>query len=131
MRRQSLRLSEVNDQQITRTMTSPPVRMMLRWSVPPGESRPIASCLQGLMVSTRAEPGCIGCSLSTDMGPQAVIRYTEEWKTEDDLKRQLRSYRFLVIAELMEHASEVPTIEFCLKDTTRGIDYAEEIRNIK
>jgi quinol monooxygenase YgiN len=112
-------------------MTSPPVRMVLRWSVPPGESRPIASCLQGLMVSTRAEPGCVGCSLSTDMGRQAVIRYTEEWMTEDDLKRQLRSDRFSVLAELMEHASEVPTIEFALKGSIRGIDYAEEIRNLK
>ena len=83
------------------------------------------------MVSTRAEPGCVGCSLSTDMGRQVVIRYTEEWKTEDDLKRQLRSDRFVVLAELMEHASEVPTIEFALRDSTRGIEYAEEIRNPK
>lgn len=65
------------------------------------------------------------------MGRQAVICYTEEWKTEDDLNRQLRSDRFSVLAELMEHASEVPTIEFALKDSTRGIEYAEEIRNLK
>jgi hypothetical protein len=71
------------------------------------------------------------CSLSTDMGPQVVIRYTEEWRTEDDLKRQLRSDRFVVLAELMEHASAVPTVEFALRDSTRGIDYAEEIRNLK
>jgi quinol monooxygenase YgiN len=83
------------------------------------------------MVSTRTEPGCVGCSLSTDMGRQALIRYTEEWQTEDDLKRQLRSDRFAVLAELMEHASEVPTIEFALQDSTRGIEYAEEIRNIR
>ena len=65
------------------------------------------------------------------MGRQAVICYTEEWKTEDDLKRQLRSDRFSVLVELMEHSSEVPTIEFALTDSTRGIEYAEEIRNLK
>jgi quinol monooxygenase YgiN len=113
-----------------RNMASAPVRMMLRWSVPPGESRPIVSALQGLMVSTRAEPGCAGCSLTTDFSSQVVINYSEDWNTEDDLKRQLRSHRFTVLAELMEHASERPAVKFALVDSVRGLDYAEEIRGV-
>ena len=111
-------------------MASAQVRMILKWSVPPGELRPIVSALQGLMVSTQAEPGCVGCSLTTDVSSQVVINYSEDWNTEDDLKRQLRSHRFTVLAELMEHASERPAVKFALVDSVRGLDYAEEIRGV-
>jgi quinol monooxygenase YgiN len=104
--------------------------MILKWSVPQGESRHIVSALQGLMLSTRAEPGCAGCSLSTDVHKHAKveIRYIEEWSSEDDLTHRLRSDKFAVLAELMEHASEFPSMEFALPGSTRGVDYAEEIR---
>ena len=82
------------------------------------------------MVSVRAEPGCVGCSLSTDMGSQVNIRYVEDWKTEADLKRQLRSDRFAVLAELVEQASQAPTIEFTLAGSSRGLDYAREVRGL-
>ena len=81
------------------------------------------------MVSTRMEPGCVGCSLSTDMGSRVVIDYVEEWSAEEDLKRQLRSRRFSVLAELMEQSSGHPTVTFALPEATRGLDYAEEVRN--
>ena len=111
-------------------MDNAAVRMTLRWSVLPGEWRPLVSVLQGLMVSTRAEPGCVGCSLSTEMGPRVAVDYVEEWSDEDTLKRQLRSHRFAVLAELMEQASRHPTITFSLRDSTRGLDYAKEARGL-
>ena len=109
-------------------MNSIPARMSLQWSVPSAESRPIVSFLQGLMVSISAEPGCLSCRLCTDVGPATLISYVEEWKSEDDLKRQLKSERFAALAELMEHASQPPSIEFIVGQTSRGSDYAEEIR---
>lgn len=104
------------------------VRMTLIWSVAPAESRAIAAVLQGLMVAARAEPGCLGCSFSTDMDSQVLIRYVEHWKTEADLVRQLRSDRFAVLAELMERASQRPLVEFMFPGATRGLDYVEEVR---
>jgi len=82
------------------------------------------------MLTTRAEPGCVGCSLSTDVHKhgKVEINYLEEWNSEEDLTRRLRSDKFTVLAELMEHASEFPTMEFTLPGATRGADYAEEIR---
>jgi len=102
--------------------------MVLQWSISSAELRPIATFLQGLMVSTSAEPGCVSCRLCTDVGPETAISYVEEWKSEDDLKRQLKSERFAVLAELMEHASQQPSIEFIVGDTSRGPEYAEEVR---
>ena len=72
----------------------------------------------------------MGCSLSTDMRKHknVVIHYTEEWDSEDDLVRMLRSDRFASLAELMERSSEYPTIEFALSGSVRGADYAAEVR---
>jgi quinol monooxygenase YgiN len=102
--------------------------MVLHWPVPSAESRPIASFLQGLMIAASAERGCLGCRLCTDVGAETVISYEEQWQSEDDLKRQLKSERFGVLAELMEHASQPPSIEFVIDGTSRGPDYAEAIR---
>lgn len=96
--------------------------------MPPGESRPIASALQGLMVSIRNEPGSVGCSLTTEMGGNVVISYVENWKTENDLKHQLCSDRFRALFELMEQASQPPAIEFTLREVVRGLDYVNEVR---
>jgi quinol monooxygenase YgiN len=87
-----------------------------------GESRPIASALQELMLSTREEPGCVGCSLSTEMSAHVSVFYVEEWASEADLQRQLRSHRFALLAELMERASQSPTVEFVLPHSIRGLD---------
>ena len=105
-----------------------PLRMTVRWSVSPAESQAIAAVLHGLMATTRAEPGCLGCSLSTEMSASVVLSYVERWHTEGDLIRQLRSDRFAVLAELMEGTSRRPDVEFVLPTATRRLDYAEEVR---
>lgn len=105
--------------------------MTLQWVVPPQESGQIASALHDLMVATRAEPGCLGCHLSTELGERAGLRYMEEWREERDLQRRLRSDRFASLVELVERATERPRIEFELPRGVRGMDYAEEVRSAK
>jgi quinol monooxygenase YgiN len=103
------------------------VRMTLKWHVPAGESAAITAILQRQIMSTRAQRGCARCSLSTAASSRVVVTYTEEWHHEDDLKREIRSPRFAVLTELIEHASRQPTIEFALPGSTRGLDYAREV----
>jgi hypothetical protein len=80
------------------------------------------------MVPNRSRPGCKGCILNVGSGTQqVVITYSEDWKTEEDLKRQLHSHEFGVLVELMERASARPAIEFSLAGPTRGLDYAREV----
>jgi quinol monooxygenase YgiN len=104
------------------------VRMTVRWCVPPGEAQSIAAALHPLMMKTRADPGCTGCSFSTEMGALVVIQYIETWTSETNLRRQVRSDRFARLAELIEHATEDPVIEFLLPGGLRGLEYAEEVR---
>ena len=105
-----------------------PASLSVIWRVPSQTSHGIIDALQHLLPHTRAEPGCEGCQLTTELGEVVVIRYFEKWKSEADLQRQLRSDRFAAIAELMERAAEVPIVEFVLPGKIRQLDYADEVR---
>ena len=105
-----------------------PVRLTVRWKVRPGEVRSIAAALQMLMMQTRSERGCVGCSVSTEMGAQPRIDYVAEWASEPELQRHIASDGFASLAELMEHGTDRPVVTFDLHGITRSLDYAEEVR---
>ena len=109
---------------------SGPVSMSVIWRVPSKQSQSIIGALQLLLPNTRAEPGCDGCQLTTELGEPTVIRYFEKWKSEGDLQRQLRSSRFAALAELLEGATDSPVVEFVLPGRIRHLDYADEVRRV-
>jgi quinol monooxygenase YgiN len=109
-------------------MTPATVSMTMQWLVPLGMSRSVTEALHSLMVAARAEPGFVRCSISTDLSKQVGVRYTEEWASEDHLRRMLQSDHFCTLAELMDEATEPPSITFTLPSGNRGLDYVEEIR---
>jgi quinol monooxygenase YgiN len=108
-------------------MTVPHVRMTIQWLVPVGKTRSMTEALHLLMVSTRAEPGCVACSVAADVAEKGVIRYSEEWSTEDSLQRQFTTDRFKSLIALVEDATEPPVVEFLLPGGTRGLDYVEDV----
>lgn len=109
-------------------MTRGQAHLVLEWNVLPGQSQSIAAALQAVMLATRREAGCLGCAMSTSAAERVTLRYEEDWDTEENLRQQVRSDRFRVLATLVESAMETPRIEFVLPEGTRGIDYATEVR---
>ncbi|HET9234282.1 MAG TPA: antibiotic biosynthesis monooxygenase, partial [Candidatus Eisenbacteria bacterium] len=97
------------------------------WCVPAHESTFVIQALHMLMGATRSDPACEGCTLSTEMGETIELCYLEKWKSEDALRRQLRSPRFKKFAELLERSTQPPRVEFTLASGIRGLDYAEEV----
>jgi len=102
--------------------------MTIEWFVPLGQSRPITIALHSVAAETRAAPGCVGCSVATDIGKRATVRYVEEWLTEADLRERMRSDTFDHLVTLIEDATQPPRIEFALAHATRGLDFFEEVR---
>lgn len=100
--------------------------VVLEWLVPPWQVQPVAAALQGVMLATRREPGCLRCVVSTSVSDRVRIRFEEDWETEEQLRRHVRSEGFRAVATLVEEATEPPSIEFMLPSGTRGIDYATE-----
>jgi quinol monooxygenase YgiN len=104
--------------------------MILKWHATPGEAAAIVTALQPLAIRTRSERGCTGVSLSTDAGTRVEIRYVAAWESEPDVQRYVRSATFSQLAELMERATDRPTLEFIFPAKTCGLEYAEQVRSI-
>jgi quinol monooxygenase YgiN len=85
----------------------------------------LLEALRFLAVSTRLDPGCQGCSAWVDQ--DSTVRYAEEWTTEADMRRRVRSDGFTAVLAVVEAAQE-PLVQFDFVTTTRGLDYVEEVR---
>jgi quinol monooxygenase YgiN len=80
-----------------------------------------------LLVRTRLEPGCLGCSVWTE--PDSSVHYVEEWSTEGDVRRRVESDRFTSVLSLIESVREPPHVQFDFVNSTRGLDYVAEVRH--
>jgi quinol monooxygenase YgiN len=100
--------------------------MTIQWLVPVGKTRSMTQALHVLAGSTRAEPGCVSCSVSADIGTKGVIRYSEEWESEEALRSQFGTDRFKNIIALIDDSTEAPVVEFQLPGGNRGLEYVEE-----
>jgi len=109
-------------------MCSTCVRMTIEWFVPLGQTRPITMALHSVAAETRTTRGCIGCSVSTDIGNRGLVRYSEEWLTEADLREHVQSDTFAQLVTLIEGATQTPRVEFTLAHVTRGLDFVQEVR---
>ena len=104
------------------------VHMSIEWAVRFGQTRALTIALHSIAAETRAMHGCVGCSVAADLGHGGLVRYAEDWQTEDDLRQRLRSDTFGHLATLIEDAAEPPRILFTLPHQTRGLDFVEEVR---
>jgi quinol monooxygenase YgiN len=79
-----------------------------------------------LMVSTKLDRGCLGCSVWTE--PDSSVHYVEEWSSEEDIRRRVGSDRFTSVLALLESVREPPHVQFDFVSNTRGLDYVAEVR---
>jgi quinol monooxygenase YgiN len=82
--------------------------------------------LRFLVMGTRLEAGCLGCSAWTD--PELIVRYLEDWASEADMRRRVRSDHFTLLLAIIESARE-PHVQFDFVTKTRGLDYVADVRN--
>ena len=92
---------------------------------PRASAQDLLEALRFLAVSARLEPGCLGCSAWVD--PDSTVRYVEEWATEADMRRRVRSDGFTSLLAVVEAAQE-PQVQFDFVTKTRGLDYVDEVR---
>lgn len=105
------------------------VRLRLQWSVLPQQVVAVCTAAHGAMSASRREPGCVICSLATEMGERVTITLVEEWDSQESLRRHVRSPHFETLAGLLESAAGVPSVEFTLGNGTRGFPHAGQVRD--
>jgi quinol monooxygenase YgiN len=88
----------------------------------------ILTSLTALIGWTRVEPGCRGCHLLADLEEAQAIVLWEEWDSQDDLDRHLRSEDYRRVLAAIELSPEAPIICFDSVETRRGFEVVEAAR---
>jgi quinol monooxygenase YgiN len=103
------------------------VRLNVRLGADSSESvENLLEALRFLIAAPRLEPGSLGCSAWTES--DSTVHYLEDWETEADMRRRVRSPRFTSLLSVIESADHQPHVQFDFIATTRAIDYVAEIR---
>ncbi len=94
---------------------------------PDGE---IVRVLRSMIEPTRVETGCISCGLYQDLHDPGVIIWVEEWNTQDDLERHLRSPQYKKILAAFDMSDGQPDMRFNTVVETKGMQLIAEARGM-
>ncbi len=104
------------------------IRCTLRLLVSEAHRRQVVASLTPLIGWTRVEPGCRGCHLLADLDEPRAIVLTEEWDSQDDLDRHLRSEEYRRVLAAIELSQEAPEIRFDTVENRSGFEVVEAAR---
>lgn len=100
----------------------------VRMTLPPEREDEMLRTMRLLLGPTRVKPGCIGCTLYREVENENAVVLVEEWESEHDLYKHIRSYEYRVILALMDMSKEPPEIRF---RTVSDMAAMETIRSIR
>jgi quinol monooxygenase YgiN len=89
---------------------------------PPGQHQGFVQALRSLVGPTRVEPGCLFCHLYEDVEIAGTFTLVEDWVSQVDFERRLRSEAYRRLLLLMELSPEPPVVQFHSVSSTAGID---------
>jgi quinol monooxygenase YgiN len=88
----------------------------------------IVRLLRSLIEPTRVETGCISCGLYKDLHDPGIIVWAEEWNTQDDLERHVRSPQYKKILAAFDMSNAQPYMRFNTVVETKGMQLIAEAR---
>ena len=88
----------------------------------------IVDVLRSLVEPTRVETGCVSCGLYRDLHDPNTIFWLEEWNTQADLERHIRSPRYKKILAAFDMSSSQPDMRFNTVVETRGMQLIADVR---
>ena len=105
------------------------VRLAIELSAPERDGRRIATALRVLIVATRLEPGCLSCTLWTELGEDFRVHYEERWRSEEAMRQRVLSDAFTKLLEVLEASPARPSVEFDFVAKRMGLEYIEMVRS--
>ncbi|KPK30468.1 MAG: hypothetical protein AMK69_03075 [Nitrospira bacterium SG8_3] len=96
-------------------------------SVPSENRKEFLQTLHLLLGGIRGEQGCIKYNVYQDVENQKVFILIEEWETQADLDRHLRSDKFGVLLGALKLLSDTPEIKFSMLAQTTEIEVLREL----
>jgi quinol monooxygenase YgiN len=83
--------------------------------------------LEGLLGSTRVQPGCLGSTVALESQPEALL-LVESWQSEEDLLRRLRSEEYGKVLATMELSRRKPEVVIYEVVGQKGLELIERAR---
>ena len=104
------------------------IQATLRLDCAPKKTDEALQILRSIIERTKAEAGCISCSVYLDTENEHRIVYQEKWRSDEDLQCHLRSDDYRKVLLVMEMAITQPEIRFDTITGSSGVETIEEAR---
>lgn len=104
------------------------IQAAVKMVLDPGKQKEALNILISVAQRTRAETGCLRCSVFRDAEDDRAIVLEEIWRGEDELKNHLIRDEYRKVLLVMEMASLPPEIRFNTITSTAGVELIERAR---
>lgn len=94
----------------------------LRIVVPPEKRDAVLQTLRSLLGPTQVQPGCISCQVHQDIENENALTLVEEWESQAELDRHIRSEEYRKVLAVMDMSSKPPEIKFNTVSSTAGME---------
>jgi quinol monooxygenase YgiN len=104
------------------------IQATIKMSFSPEKIDETLNILRSIVERTRAEAGCISCSVYLDTEDKSAVVFEEKWRSNDDLQRYLRSEDYQKVLLVMEMANRKPDVRFDTITVSSGVEIIEKAR---
>ena len=99
--------------------------------VPLPERREVVmEILRSVQGRVLAEPGCAGCHIYEEPGPEEAVVIVERWDSEAELEVHIRSEAYRRILGAIELSGAAPEIRFDHVSASEGIERIQHARSV-
>lgn len=101
----------------------------LKMNVRPERRSDLLEIMRGMLEPVRVERGCLSYRLYEDVEDRNTFSLVEEWNTQNDLERHIRTDNHRRLMALMDLLNEQPELRFNTVSHTSGMDLIEDVLN--
>ena len=101
---------------------------LIRITIDAENREEILSVARSLLGLVRAQPGCIHFEICHNIDDVNTLAIVEEWESQEDLDRYIRSDEYRKVLALIDFSAEPPEIRFNTVSHTGGLEVIEAAR---
>jgi quinol monooxygenase YgiN len=106
-----------------------PVIISMFKIAPRAEQRPeVIEILRSIQGPVAAQPGCLSCDIYSEVGAGGSILFSEQWESEAELHRHVRSVLYFRLLSAAELSSTAPEIRFYRVSDTQDMELIRQLR---
>ena len=107
------------------------IQASLRIVAPAEKREEIVHTFRSLLEPTEVKHGCLGCHFYQDVADENALTYVEQWQTQEDFERHVRSDQYRKHLALIDLSTSPPELKFHTISETSGIEYLATVRTLE